>query len=136
MANKERKKKIVVADDDSENREFLKLLLEDKYDVILAKDGSELLDLVNRENPDLIVTDIMMPGIDGLRAVDRLRKTSRNPLVPAIFISAIIKDKKLYESLKPEGPTDFILKPFKSEVLLESIENFLGKQEPEDNNKD
>lgn len=126
--NQEAKKKILIADDDFENRKLLKLMLEEKYDVILAKDGNSLLDLVNQENPDLIVTDIMMPGMDGLRAVKRLRKTSKNPLVPAIFISAIIKDKQLYESLKPEGPTDFLLKPFKQEELLERIERFLKKE--------
>ncbi len=121
-------KKIIIADDDKDVRELLKIILEKKYKIICAKDGKSLLELTRKEVPDLIVTDVMMPGLDGFRAVDKLRKTSKTSLIPALFVSARITDKNTYESLKPEGPTDFLLKPFKEEKLLEKVKKLLGEE--------
>ena len=122
---KRKKKRILVADDDEDTRHLFKEILSDNYYVIEVRNGEQLLSAVDTVEPDLIIADIMMPKIDGLRAIRRLRQGSTFSTTPVIFISAAITDKKLYESLKPEGPSIFMTKPFDDEVLLETIAELL-----------
>jgi len=118
-------KKIVVADDDEEMRELLKNLLKDRYQVILAKDGLELIEKVENERPDLILCDVIMPGQSGYKSIKRLREKPEFFNLPVIFNSGLVKDRELYETLKPEGPSYFLLKPFARNVLLDKIEEML-----------
>jgi CheY-like chemotaxis protein len=119
-------KKIVVADDEEEIRELLKNLLKDKYRVILAKDGLELIEKVKKERPDLIICDVIMPGQSGYKSIKRLREKPEFLNLPVIFNSGLVKDRELYETLKPEGPSYFIRKPFTKKVLLDKIEEMLN----------
>jgi len=118
-------KKIVVADDEEDVREFLKTLLKDKYRVILAKDGLDLIEKVKKESPDLIICDVIMPGQSGYKSIKRLREKPEFLNLPVIFASGLVKDKELYETLKPEGPSYFMSKPFPKKVLLDKIEEML-----------
>ena len=118
-------KKIVVADDDEDVREFLKILLKDKYQVTLAKDGLDLIEKVKKEKPDLIICDVIMPGQSGYKSIKRLREKPEFLNLPVIFNSGLVKDKELYETLKPEGPSYFVNKPFAKKVLLDKIEEML-----------
>jgi len=122
---KKEKKRILIADDDEDTRHLFKEILSDKYYVIEVRNGEQLLSAVDTVEPDLIIADIVMPKIDGLRAIRRLRQRSAFSTTPVIFISAAITDKKLYESLKPEGPSIFMTKPIDDEVLLETVEELL-----------
>jgi hypothetical protein len=119
-------KKIVVADDEEEIRELLKNLLKDKYRVILAKDGLELIEKVKKEKPDLIICDVIMPGQSGYKSIKRLREKPEFLNLPVIFNSGLVKDRELYETLKPEGPSYFMSKPFPKKVLLDKIEEMLN----------
>ncbi len=118
-------KKIVVADDEEEVRELLKTLLKDRYRVILAKDGLELIEKVEKEKPDLVICDVIMPGQSGYKSIKRLRENPEFVNLPVIFNSGVVKDKELYETLRPEGPSYFMRKPFARNVLLEKIEEML-----------
>jgi CheY-like chemotaxis protein len=120
-------KKIVVADDEEDIRELLKNLLKDKYRVILAKDGLELIEKVKKERPDLIICDVIMPGQSGYKSIKRLREKPEFLNLPVIFNSGLVKDRELYETLKPEGPSYFMAKPFPKKVLLDKIEEMLNK---------
>lgn len=120
-------KKIVVADDDEDVRELLKSLLKDKYRVVLAKDGLDLIEKVKKEKPDLIICDVIMPGQSGYKSIKRLREKPEFLNLPVIFNSGLVKDKELYETLKPEGPSYFINKPFGKKVILDKIEEMLNK---------
>ena len=120
-------KKIVVADDDEEVRELLENLLSDRYQVILARDGLELIEKVEKERPDLIICDVVMPGQSGYKSIKRLREKPEFLNLPVIFDSGVVKDKELYETLKPEGPSYFMRKPFTKKVLLDIIEHMLNK---------
>jgi len=122
-----RTKKIVVADDDEEVRELLKNLLKDKYQVILAKDGLDLIEKVKKGKPDLIICDVIMPAQSGYKSIKRLREKSEFLSLPVIFISGLVKDRELYETLKPEGPSYFMLKPMTREALLDKIEEMLNR---------
>jgi len=118
-------KKIVVADDEEEVRELLRSLLEDRYQVIPAKDGLDLIEKVKTEKPDLIICDVIMPGQSGYKSIKRLRENPEFLNVPVIFSSGLVKDRELYETLKPEGPSYFLLKPFQKNMLLDKIEEML-----------
>jgi len=119
-------KKIVVADDEEEVRELLKNLLKDKYQVVLAKDGLDLIEKVKKEKPDLIICDVIMPGQSGYKSIKMLREKPEFLNLPVIFNSGLVKDKELYETLKPEGPSYFMSKPFPKKVLLDKIEEMLN----------
>jgi len=123
----EEMKKIVIADDEEEVRELLKSLLKDRYRVILAKDGLELIEKVKKEKPDLVICDVIMPGQSGYKSIKRLREKPEFLNLPVIFNSGLVKDRELYETLKPEGPSYFMRKPFTKDALLDKIEEMLKK---------
>jgi len=102
--------RVLIAEDDDNIREGLREILEDEgYHTITARDGVETLDLFERESPDFVCLDIMMPGKDGYEVCRAIRK--RNETVPIIFISA--KSEEIDRVLGLElGADDFIMKPF------------------------
>jgi len=120
-------KKIVVADDEEEVREFLKSLLKNRYQVVLAKDGLDLVEKVKNEKPDLVICDVIMPGQSGYKSIKRLREKPEFFNLPVIFNSGVVRDKELFETLKPGGPSYFMLKPITKEALLDKIEEMLNK---------
>ena len=101
--------RILIADDEAEIRDLLRLYLEkDGYEVLGAADGLETMESVKRENPDLLLLDIMMPGLDGYRVLRNIRETNN---IPVIMLSAkgTNTDKILGLDL---GADDYITKPF------------------------
>ncbi len=101
--------KILVADDEAEIRDLLHLYLEkDGYEVLEAADGMEAMEKVKKEKPDLLLLDIMMPGLDGYRVLRNIRESSN---IPVIMLSAkdTYADKILGLDL---GADDYITKPF------------------------
>ncbi len=101
--------KILIADDEAEIRELLRLYLEkDGYEVLEAADGIEAMAKVKKEQPDLLILDIMMPGLDGYRV---LRNIRGNNNIPVIMLSA--KDSNADKILGLDlGADDYITKPF------------------------
>lgn len=101
--------RILIADDEAEIRDLLRLYLEkDGYEVLEAADGLETMESVKRENPDLLLLDIMMPGLDGYRVLRNIRETNN---IPVIMLSAkgTNTDKILGLDL---GADDYITKHF------------------------
>lgn len=101
--------RILVADDEAEIRDLLHLYLEkDGYEVLEAADGMEALEKVKKERPDLLILDIMMPGLDGYRV---LRNVRENCNIPVIMLSA--RDSNADKILGLDlGADDYITKPF------------------------
>ncbi len=107
--------KILVADDEAEIRDVLRLYLEkDGYEVVEAADGMEALEVCKRAKPDLVILDIMMPGIDGYRVLRNVRENSN---IPVIMLSAKNSDSDKILGLDL-GADDYIVKPF---VPLEAV---------------
>ena len=123
--NFERKqlKKILIVDDESSVRKLLAALFKD-YEIEEAASGVELEDKAVSFKPDLIVTDVIMPGISGWKAVRNIREKEGFEEIPVIFASGYVRDKEIYEMHRPEGPTEFLLKPFSKKMLFESVEKF------------
>ena len=118
-------KKILFVDDEDDIREVLQIRLESYgYQVMTAGSGEEALQKVQTDHPDLIILDIMMPGMDGLAVLKKLRKDESTSDLPVIMLTA--KRKKLIGDLfEFENIQGFIEKPFESEVLLDLIKKAL-----------
>ncbi len=117
------RKKILVADDEDNIIKLLELILAD-YELDIATSGEELVEKALSGNKyDLIISDVVMPGLSGWKSIKKVRDNGID--CPVIFNSGLVKDMELYETLKPEGPSEFMLKPFKKAKLLETIKEFI-----------
>jgi len=114
-------KKILFVDDEEDIREVVQIRLESNgYEVISAASGEEALEKIEKEKPDLLILDIMMPGMDGLTVLKKLRKSETNSTLPVLVLTA--KRKKMIGDLfELENIQGFIEKPFDSQVLLDLI---------------
>lgn len=101
--------KILIADDEAEIRDVLRLYLEkDGYEVAEASDGMDAMEKIKKEQPDLVILDIMMPGLDGYRVLRNIRENNN---IPVIMLSA--KDTDADKILGLDlGADDYITKPF------------------------
>ncbi len=122
-------KKILIADDEDVIIELVGEILNNSMsgiEIIKAGNGQELVEKSIAEKPDLIITDVIMPKLSGWRGIKQLRQKDEFSHIPVIFNSGLVRDKELYETLKPEGPSCFILKPFKKDILVKKVKEFLG----------
>ncbi len=102
---------VLVVDDTEANVDILLKTLDDEYEVVVAIDGKTALELINKNKPDIILLDIMMPGIDGYGVCERLKKNPKTENIPIIFITGrheIESKTKGFEL----GAIDYITKPF------------------------
>ena len=121
--NKLTKGKALIVDDEKSNRTLLRRLLADlNYESIEASNGQEAIDLFNRENPDIIFMDIMMPGMNGYDATREIKAASRNLFIPVIFITGVT-DPEVYRLCIEAGGDDFLSNPFDKFVLQTRIKS-------------
>jgi len=116
---------ILVVDDTHVNLQLLNLLLSRQgYRVLTADDGTAAIAVVQHDLPDLILLDIMMPGMDGYEVCQELKKEDNTKDIPVIFISALsdVFDKVKAFSL---GAVDYIIKPFQTEEILARVSTHL-----------
>ena len=107
---------LLIVDDDPAMRETLNTIFAGDYNVHLASNGRDALDCVDSVRPDLVILDIMMPGMDGLQTCLRLRQMEQTRHTPVIFLTS--KREPETESFGLElGADDFVTKPFSTEVL-------------------
>lgn len=118
------KKKLLAVDDNPDNIAIIEELFQEKYDLKTALGGEEALQIALDFNPDIILLDIMMPGMDGYEVCQRLREYPSLVETKIIMVTAkgALEDRvKGYEV----GANDFITKPFAEENIRESVEFFL-----------
>lgn len=119
------KAKILVVDDDERALRLIEAMLAPKgYQIILAKDGKEAVDIVRSRIPDLILLDIMMPGIDGYATLAKIKEDKATANIPVIMVSAVGYElnKKLANQL---GAAGYITKPVDLAELQGTIARFL-----------
>ena len=112
---------IVIAEDDPSLAEAIARLLAEKYTAIIALDGEAALEQVKRHQPQLLVTDIDMPGIDGIELSRRFRETTGDKLAPIIILSAVIDLHTRVAGLEA-GATDYVTKPFDPRELRARVD--------------
>lgn len=119
-------KKILIVDDDYEIIDSLRYALEGEgYTVVIARDGNQGLALAERENPDLMILDMMMPKRSGFLVLEKLRRMRETPL-PVVMITGNEGSRhKAYAELL--GVSDYIRKPFAMDRLLRSVAKLLDK---------
>ena len=121
------RKHILVVDDDPDVAQMLERYFGRSYNVTVARDGGEALAAADREPPpDLVLLDIMMPGIDGLGVAHRLRMMPELKQVPIIFVTAKDGPMDVIKGIQA-GARNYITKPFKLEDLKEKVEKALGQ---------
>ncbi|KPK92853.1 MAG: hypothetical protein AMJ88_09615 [Anaerolineae bacterium SM23_ 63] len=110
--------RILVVDDDPNILDFLSMYLgSEGYDVLTALDGQQALSVIEREVPDLVLLDIMMPSVDGLTICEQVREYSP---VPIIIISALGREEQKVKALDL-GADDYLTKPFGIQELLARV---------------
>ena len=112
--------KILVVDDIVTNRALLRqaLVALGDYEVVEAVSGQEAIELYEKERPDLILMDIMMPDIDGCQATAAIKAKMGEDYIPIIFVTALSSEDSLATALE-SGGDDFISKPFNIDVLAD-----------------
>ncbi len=119
--------RLLVADDDEDIRAYLEITLSlAGYDVVLARDGVEAMELALASPPDLVVLDIMMPRMDGLEVLRRLREDVRTSHLPVLLVTARVQREDTLEGLAA-GADDYVTKPFDPDVLIARIEAALRR---------
>ncbi len=121
------KKTIMVVDDNPDIITIVKTILEGKgYNVASAYSGKELLAHLENQKPDLIVLDIMMPEMDGLEVLTKLKETSETASIPVILLTAKVQYEDVLGGYKL-GADYYITKPFTSTQLINGINLLLGE---------
>ena len=124
----EREHLVLIVDDSAQLREYLVQLLSSKYNIITAKDGLEGYEKAISEQPDLVLTDVVMPKVNGLELCCKIKENPNTSHIPVILISA--RDLPVY---KMEGyqmlADDYLTKPFHAELLLSRIDNLIRQRE-------
>ena len=115
---------ILLADDNADMREYMRRLLERHYVVTAVTNGQAALDAVRRQAPDLVITDIMMPLLDGFGLVTAIREDSATRLIPVLMLSARAGEDSRVEGLQG-GADDYLVKPFTTRELLARVRSHL-----------
>lgn len=113
--------KILVVDDNRDNVELVCQILEDHYELLRAYSGAEALELAATEQPDLILLDAQMPGMDGYQVLARLQADERTCNILVMFLSARYRDEDRVIAGLELGAFDYITKPISDQVLLAKI---------------
>lgn len=116
--------KILIIEDNDDNRDILKQQLAYLgYEVVEAADGLEGLNQVEKEQPDLVIVDIMMPEIDGREVARRLRADSRTKDLPILAVTVLFHTEDIHSCLTA-GCNDVLTKPFTMQQLKDKLDSF------------
>jgi two-component system alkaline phosphatase synthesis response regulator PhoP len=119
--------KILIADDDPLMLRLVGYLLsKEGYEIVTAMDGEEALERVDTEKPDLVILDVMMPGIDGLEVCRRLRSQPETAALPIVMLSARSKVSDRIAGLQA-GANEYLGKPSDARQLVACVGDLLGR---------
>lgn len=119
------KQSVLLVDDEPTNLRVLRTVLQDHYRLLFAKSGEEALQLVLREIPDLILLDVMMPGLTGFDVCARLKANPQTSSIPVIFVTAL-KDEMDETKGFEVGAVDYITKPISPAVVRARVKTHLS----------
>ncbi|HEY75990.1 MAG TPA: response regulator [Thermoflexia bacterium] len=117
--------KILVAEDEKDIRELIAFTLRFAgYDVVLANNGAEALEKVDKEKPALVLLDVRMPKMTGYEVCRRLKENPETENIPVVFLSAKGQDREVQEGYE-SGAIDYIIKPFVPDELIAQVKRIL-----------
>ncbi len=120
--------KILVVDDNTDNRELLEDIFEDDYDVVSAESGQKCLDLCPVESPDIILLDVNMPQMDGYEVCRHLKNNPETALIPVVFVTALASPEERLTGYEA-GAEDYVTKPFVDEIIEEIVHKVLERRQ-------
>ena len=116
--------KLLIAEDDEEVRTYMSNSLSGIFDIVLAKNGEEAIKLVKEDMPDIVISDMMMPIMDGVKLCAAIKQNISTSHIPVIMLSSKTDSKDQMDALKT-GADDYITKPFSMAVLITKVQNIL-----------
>ncbi|RYZ68219.1 MAG: response regulator, partial [Proteobacteria bacterium] len=122
----ERRARVLLVDDNTDMREYVADLLREHYFVETAADGLEALAKIRLVKPDLILSDVMMPRLDGFGLLKEIREDKALSMLPLIMLSARAGEEARMEGLKA-GADDYLVKPFSARELMTRVDSVLKK---------
>ena len=122
--------KILIVEDNDMNRDMLSRRLGRKgFDIVMAEDGAQGVDMANSESPDLILMDMSLPVLDGWEATKKIKSTESTESIPIIALTAHAMDSDREKALAA-GCDDYDTKPVELPRLLDKINQLLGSSSP------
>ncbi len=121
-------KTLLVIDDNPDILEFINLNLNEKYNLINATNGTEGFEMANRHQPQLIISDVMMPGIDGFELCKKLKSNKKTSYIPIILLTAKGMNSQKIEGMD-SGADMYITKPFETEYLISCVESIFRREQ-------
>lgn len=120
------KAKVLIVDDEPFNLDVLQQELEDlDYNILTASNGRDALKTITSQQPDIILLDLMMPGIDGFEVLSEIKKDNELRNIPVIIVSAANDSKSVVKGIK-QGADDYITKPIDADHLKKKLREYLG----------
>lgn len=120
-------KKIWVVDDDTMNLKMAEFILkQQQYDVVLLESGLDCLQQLNHEKPDLILLDVQMPIMNGIKTLEHIREKKETKELPVVFLTASADTDTVIEAGRL-GVIDYVVKPFMPQELLSRVEKVFAK---------
>ncbi len=116
-------KTVLIVEDIDLNIDLLQQILEDEYEVLVARDGAQGVSMTEERQPDLVLMDISLPVMDGYEATRGIRKTF--PSLPVIGLSAHAMQGDAEKALAA-GCNDYLTKPIDEDLLLQKLKHYLG----------
>jgi putative two-component system response regulator len=116
---------ILAVDDEASNLQLLRQILQDHYRLLFAKDGARALELANKEKPDLVLLDVMMPGLSGYEVCAALKANPLTAPIPVIFVTALSDTADELEGFEA-GAVDYITKPVSPPVVRARVRTHLS----------
>lgn len=124
--NEQIKRQILIVDDSPLALRSIKAMLDKKYEVMVAKSGEKALAMAKKNLPDLVLLDYEMPGWDGRRTLEELRKDEEVGDIPVVFLTGVA-DKEHIAAVLGMNPQGYLLKPVDKDKLLNTIKEVFGE---------
>lgn len=119
-------KTILIAEDSATTRKFIQLAVKLMgHTIHMAEDGQQALEKMGQTEPDLLITDLNMPNMDGVELIKNLRSTDKYQKLPIIVLSSLSKDEDIGPAMEAGG-NSYLQKPFERSAIQEEINKYLG----------
>jgi len=125
MITEQRKKVLIVDDEESIITVLHRYVTNAGYDYMTASNGEEALEKISQEDPDLVLLDLMMPGLNGFETCRRIRANQKTKKLPVIIITALHSEADSADA-KACGANAFLVKPVNTEELIRRIQQYIG----------
>lgn len=119
-----KQKKILIVDDNSSDREWLKRIINTGYEILEADNGNSAIEITNRKHPDLVLMDVMMPKVSGYSVCARVKSNPDTKDIPVVMVTGLGTEMNMKIG-KEMGASGYLVKPIKPDQLREVFNKYL-----------